>query len=275
MNGDIQNQLGTKTNSAGWPTNVLLETSGAGVIQQSTVTTTEADYLIGVTSGIQSQINAKLAKTTTASRAIETDGSGNIQASAITSTELGYLNDMNENIRDAIDGRVTYMSMDPSNNIYHVPSGSFQTTGTWKHYESTTMKHYWFSNNTGVANGDKFHMAYYFTSSATDKQLRLSTRVYKTTNRGKLTISYTALEVGDSVVAETADDFTSIGTTDCYDAGQLYNQEIDLKVFNVSASTSYCVIFQFKVDGKNASSTDYKVAFNAPITLALYPELIS
>jgi hypothetical protein len=70
---------------------------GTGVVDN-----TEFNYLNGVTSNIQTQLDAKQATITggastitssnlTASRALESNGSGKVAASSVTSTELGYL----------------------------------------------------------------------------------------------------------------------------------------------------------------------------------------
>ena len=78
------------------------------------VTATEYDYLDGVTSNIQTQLNSKQptitgAATTidganlTANRALVSDGSGKVAASStITSTELGHLNGVTTNIQSSI-----------------------------------------------------------------------------------------------------------------------------------------------------------------------------
>ena len=76
--------------------------SGSGKVAVSAVTATELGYLDGVTSAIQTQLNAKQATITgaattiddsdlTASRALVSDGSGKVAVSAVTSTEIGHL----------------------------------------------------------------------------------------------------------------------------------------------------------------------------------------
>ena len=76
--------------------------SGSGKVAVSAVTATELGYLDGVTSAIQTQLNAKQATITgaattiddsdlTASRALVSSGSGKVAVSAVTSTELEYL----------------------------------------------------------------------------------------------------------------------------------------------------------------------------------------
>ena len=77
-------------------------TNADGKIDISDVTVTELDYLAGVTSNIQTQIDAKNstisgAATTiatsdlTASRALTSNGSGKVAVSDVTSTELSVL----------------------------------------------------------------------------------------------------------------------------------------------------------------------------------------
>ncbi len=67
-----------------------------------TATTTELNYVDGVTSNVQTQLDAKSAsitgsattidtETITASRALVTDGSGKVAVSDVTSTELAIL----------------------------------------------------------------------------------------------------------------------------------------------------------------------------------------
>ena len=84
-------------------------TNGSGKVAVSAVTATELGYLDGVSSAIQTQLNAKQATITgaattiddadlTASRALVSDGSGKVAVSAITSTELGFLDGITQNI---------------------------------------------------------------------------------------------------------------------------------------------------------------------------------
>ena len=81
------------------------------------VTATEFDYLDGVTSNIQTQLDAKQATVTggassiassnlTATRALVSDGSGKVAVSAVTSTELGYLDGVTSAIQTQLDAKV-------------------------------------------------------------------------------------------------------------------------------------------------------------------------
>ena len=81
------------------------------------VTSTEFDFLDGVTSNIQTQLDSiptiTGAATTidtedlTASRALISNSSGKVAVSAITSTELGYLDGVSSNIQTQLDTKVT------------------------------------------------------------------------------------------------------------------------------------------------------------------------
>jgi len=83
-------------------------------IHDGSISNTEFGYLNGVTSDIQTQINAKEdtitgAATTitssdlTASRALISNGSGKVAVSTVTDTELGYLSGVTSNIQTQID----------------------------------------------------------------------------------------------------------------------------------------------------------------------------
>ena len=86
------------------------------VLDGITATTTELNYVDGVTSNIQTQLDAKNAsitgsattidtETITASRALVTDGSGKVAVSDVTSTELGYLDNVTSNIQTQLDAK--------------------------------------------------------------------------------------------------------------------------------------------------------------------------
>ena len=81
-----------------------------------TATATELNYVDGVTSAIQTQINGKQATITggattitssnlTASRALVSNSSGKVAVSAVTSTELGYLDGVTSAIQTQINGK--------------------------------------------------------------------------------------------------------------------------------------------------------------------------
>jgi hypothetical protein len=84
---------------------------GTGVVDN-----TEFNYLNGVTSNIQTQLNAKQATITggattitssdlTVSRALESNGSGKVAVSSVTSTELGYVSGVTSALQTQIDGK--------------------------------------------------------------------------------------------------------------------------------------------------------------------------
>lgn len=84
-----------------------------GQITESAVTSTEIQYLDGVTSNIQTQLNNKAANShthtatqvtgLTASRAMISDSSGHPSVSNVTSTELNYLDGATSNIQNQIN----------------------------------------------------------------------------------------------------------------------------------------------------------------------------
>lgn len=80
-------------------------------------TATELNYVDGVTSSIQTQLDSKQASITggattitssnlTASRALVSDSSGKVAVSAVTSTELGYLDGVTSAIQTQINAKV-------------------------------------------------------------------------------------------------------------------------------------------------------------------------
>lgn len=87
-----------------------------GKIDISSVTSTELNYMSGVTSNIQTQLNGKQATITgaassitinnlTADRAVVADNEGKITVSPITSTELSYLDGVTSNIQTQLTAR--------------------------------------------------------------------------------------------------------------------------------------------------------------------------
>ena len=85
-------------------------------IAVSTTTETELGYVNGVSSSIQTQLDAKQATITggastiassnlTASRALQSNGSGKVEVSDVTTTELGYLDGVTSSIQTQIDAK--------------------------------------------------------------------------------------------------------------------------------------------------------------------------
>jgi len=92
-----------------------LVSDGSGDVSVSAVTSTEVGYLDGVSSALQTQLDAKQATITgsattidteslTASRALISNGSQKVAVSDVTSTELGYLDGVTSAIQTQISG---------------------------------------------------------------------------------------------------------------------------------------------------------------------------
>ena len=103
-----------------------LASSGTGKIEVSAVTATELGHLDGVTSAIQTQLDAKQATITgaattiddadlTVSRALVSSGSGKVAVSDVTSTELGHLDGVTSAVQTQIDGLTTNINTLDSN----------------------------------------------------------------------------------------------------------------------------------------------------------------
>ena len=95
-----------------------LTSNGSGKVEVSAVTSTELGYLDGVTSAVQTQLDAKQATITgaattiassdlTASRVLVSNGTGKVEVSAVTSTELGYLNLVSSNVQTQLDSKLS------------------------------------------------------------------------------------------------------------------------------------------------------------------------
>lgn len=109
------------------------------------VSTAELNHVVGVTSAVQTQLNAKQATITgaattiddtdlTVSRALVSDGSGKVAVSAVTSTELGYLDGVTSNVQTQINtvttavnnvaGYPQVITVLTSGTSYAIPSGA-------------------------------------------------------------------------------------------------------------------------------------------------------
>lgn len=85
-------------------TDRALVSNSSGKIAVSSTTSTELGYVHGVSSNIQTQLNAKQAASVgTANRALISNGSGNIAVSGVTSTELGYLSGVTSAIQTQLN----------------------------------------------------------------------------------------------------------------------------------------------------------------------------
>lgn len=94
----------------------VVATDSNGSLVSSTVTTTELGYLSGVTSAIQTQLNAKQPTITGAASSIATsnlgaslavvsDASGKITTSPVTATEIGYLDGVTSSIQTQLNAK--------------------------------------------------------------------------------------------------------------------------------------------------------------------------
>ena len=90
--------------------------NGSQKIAVSSVTDTELGYVSGVTSALQTQLNAKQATITggastiassnlTASRALQSNASGKVEVSDVTTTELGYLDGVSSALQTQLDNK--------------------------------------------------------------------------------------------------------------------------------------------------------------------------
>lgn len=93
-----------------------LVSNSSGKVAVSSVTSTELGYLSGVTSAIQTQLNAKQATVTggattittsnlTANRALVSNGSGKVAVSSVTATELGYLSGVTSAVQTQLNAK--------------------------------------------------------------------------------------------------------------------------------------------------------------------------
>lgn len=121
ISGDVTISAGSTTAAitAGAIVNADINASAAidaSKIANGSVSNTEFQYLDGVTSAIQTQLNAKQATITgaattidtedlTASRAIISDSNGKVAVSAVTAAELGYVDGVTSAIQSQLDGK--------------------------------------------------------------------------------------------------------------------------------------------------------------------------
>ena len=124
----------TTITSADLTASRALASSASGKVAVTTVTSTELGYVSGVTSAIQTQLDAKQATITgsattidteslTASRAVISNSSSKIAVSATTDTELGYLSGVTSAVQTQLGTKLT-----ASNNLSDVSSTSTART---------------------------------------------------------------------------------------------------------------------------------------------------
>jgi len=127
ISSNIQTQLNSKqaTISGGastitsnnLTTSRALQSDGSGKVSVSSVTSTELGYLSGVSSSLQTQLNAKQATISgaastlvssnlTSNRVMVSDANGKASAGSITSTELGTLSGVSSSIQTQLNGKL-------------------------------------------------------------------------------------------------------------------------------------------------------------------------
>jgi hypothetical protein len=100
----------------------------SGKVSAATTTAAEIGYVNGVTSAIQTQLDAKQATVTggatsitssdlTVSRALVSDGSGKVSAATTTATEIGYVNGVTSAIQTQIDSKAAGASSSTDNAV--------------------------------------------------------------------------------------------------------------------------------------------------------------
>lgn len=118
-----------------------LVSDSSGNATVSAVTSTELGYLDGVTSNVQTQLNAKQATISggastiassnlTASRALVSNSSGKVAVSAVTSTELGYLDGVTSNVQTQLNTKVNCTNVTTADLNTLTTSGFYQLSGT-------------------------------------------------------------------------------------------------------------------------------------------------
>ena len=118
ITNQVNGNLDATNLADGAVTNVKVATGiDAAKIANGSVSNAEFQYLDGVTSAIQTQLNAKQATITggastiassnlTTNRAIVSDGSGKVGVSAVTSTELGHVAGVTSAIQTQLNGKL-------------------------------------------------------------------------------------------------------------------------------------------------------------------------
>ena len=119
-----------------------LVSSGSGKVAVSAVTSTEIGHLDGVTSAIQTQLNALETRRTnniagaistvltsdlTASRALVSGSGGKLEVSAVTSTEIGHLDGVTSGIQTQLNGLETRRTNNIAGAISTVLTGNLTT----------------------------------------------------------------------------------------------------------------------------------------------------
>lgn len=106
-----------------------LASDASGVVTATSVTDTELGYVSGVTSAIQTQLNAKAPSASptfsgtittplTGSRALVTGASSELSASSVTATELGYVSGVTSAVQTQLDAKVAKATLTAKGSIY-------------------------------------------------------------------------------------------------------------------------------------------------------------
>lgn len=114
---------------------VLISDSSGKLTTSSSITTTELEFLNGLTENIgtslgkkQNTINGAASTITssnlTTNRALISNGSGKVAVSAITSTELSCLDGVTDNIQEQLNAKYTLPGTVNANQIFASPDGS-------------------------------------------------------------------------------------------------------------------------------------------------------
>jgi fructose-specific component phosphotransferase system IIB-like protein len=107
----------TTVTASNLTTSRALISNSSGKIAASDTTATELDYVHGVTSNIQTQLNGKQPSITgaattitssdlTASRALISNSNGKVTASDTTATEIGYVHGVTSNIQTQLNNKI-------------------------------------------------------------------------------------------------------------------------------------------------------------------------
>lgn len=120
------------------PSRVVVS-NGGGKLDVAVTTTTEIGYVNGVTSNIQTQLNAKqdtitggattvVSSNLTANRAVISNASGKIAVSTATDTELGYLSGVTSAIQTQLDSKITNGVFIQNNSLAQALTGAASPT---------------------------------------------------------------------------------------------------------------------------------------------------
>ena len=148
---------------------------------------TEMGYLSGVTSAIQTQLNAKADDGGyTANRALVSTGGGSIGVSLVTETEIGYLDGVTSAIQTQIDSKQATLTFGITNGSplqVHEPEGGNPVSGNFARFTSSGIEGV---DIISAAGKDEDNMA---SDSATHFPTQQSVKAYVDANAGGAGIS--------------------------------------------------------------------------------------